>query len=73
MDSQSHILCCPAYAPLREGSNLSRDLDLVHYYQAVIQLREEKYEQRTYDFGPDDQGCKVHSANQLGHSVPGSK
>ena len=39
MDSQ-----CPAYAPLREGKNLSSDLDLVHYYQAVTKLREEKDE-----------------------------
>ena len=44
MDSQSHILWCPAYAPLREGKNLSSDLDLVHYYQAVTKLREEKDE-----------------------------
>ena len=44
MDSQSHILWCPAYAPLREGKNLSSDLDLVQYYQAVIKLREEKDE-----------------------------
>ena len=44
MDSQSHILWCPAYAPLREGKNLSSDLDLVQYYQAVTKLREEKDE-----------------------------
>ena len=31
MDTQSHILWCPAYAPLREGKTLSDDLNLVHY------------------------------------------
>ena len=41
MDSQSHILWCPAYAPLREGKTLSNDLDLVHYFQAVIKIRED--------------------------------
>ena len=41
MDSQSHILWCPAYAPLREGKNLLDDLDLVQYYQAVMKIREE--------------------------------
>ena len=41
MDTQSHILWCPAYAPLREGKTLSDDLDLVHYYQAVIKIRED--------------------------------
>ena len=41
MDSQSHILWCPAYAPLREGKNLDDDLDLVTYFQKVIKIREE--------------------------------
>ena len=41
MDAQSHILWCPAYAPLREGKTLSNDLDLVHYFQAVIKIRED--------------------------------
>jgi hypothetical protein len=41
MDSQSHILWCPAYAPLREGKNLSNDMDLVNYYQAVIKIRDD--------------------------------
>ena len=44
MNSQSHILWCPAYAPLREGKNPSSDLDLVQYYQAVTKFREEKDE-----------------------------
>jgi hypothetical protein len=41
MDSQSHILWCPAYAPLREGKNLYDNLDLVDYYQQVMKIREE--------------------------------
>jgi hypothetical protein len=41
MDSQSHIIWCPAYAELREGKNLDCDLDLVAYYQQVMKLRED--------------------------------
>ena len=44
MDSQSHILWCPAYAPLREGKNLHDDLDLVKYFQAVMKIREDSTE-----------------------------
>jgi hypothetical protein len=40
MDSQSHIIWCPAYAGLREGKDLSCDQDLVTYYQQVLKLRE---------------------------------
>ena len=41
MDSQAHIIWCPAYAPLREGKDLKNDLDLVHYYQQVMKIRED--------------------------------
>ena len=41
LDSQSHIMWCPAYAPLREGKSLKSDADLVAYFQAVIKLRED--------------------------------
>ena len=41
MDSQAHIIWCPAYAPLREGKNLKDDADLVHYYQQVMKIRED--------------------------------
>ena len=41
MDSQAHIIWCPAYAPLREGKNLKNDADLVTYYQQVMKIREE--------------------------------
>ena len=36
IDSQSHIVWCPAFASLREGKNLANDLDLVKYFQAVM-------------------------------------
>ena len=41
MDSQSHIIWCPAYAELREGKDLKCDQDLVKYYQQVMKIREE--------------------------------
>ena len=41
MDSQAHIIWCPAFAPLREGKDLSSDIDLVHYYQQVTKIRED--------------------------------
>ena len=47
MDSQSHIVWCPAYAPLREGKNLNNDEDLVKYFQTVMKIREEKENEQT--------------------------
>ena len=41
MDSQAHIVWCPAYAALREGKNLESDRDLVEYYQKVMKIRED--------------------------------
>ena len=40
IDSQSHIMWCPALASLREGLNIDNDVDVVHYFQKVISLRE---------------------------------
>ena len=40
IDSQAHIMWCPAFSPLREGRNLQNDLDLVHYFQEVMKIRE---------------------------------
>jgi hypothetical protein len=34
-------LWCPAFASLREGKDLNSDIDLVHYYQQVIKIRED--------------------------------
>ena len=42
MDSQAHIIWCPAFAPLRDGKDLSSDKDLVWYYQQVMKIREDK-------------------------------
>ena len=39
LDSQSHIIWCPAFAPLREGRNLKNDNDLVSYFQEVLRIR----------------------------------
>ena len=38
IDSQSHILWCPFFAPLREGKDISNDKDLVEYFQKVFKV-----------------------------------
>ena len=40
LDSQSHLMWCPAFASLREGLNIDNDLDVVHYIQNVFKIRE---------------------------------
>ena len=40
LDTQSHIMWCPGYAPLREGLDIDNDVDVVHYFQQVFKLRE---------------------------------
>ena len=35
LDSQSHIMWCTYFAPLREGLDVKNDLDVVHYFQQV--------------------------------------
>ena len=40
VDSQSHIMWCPSYATLREGLDIENDLDVVHYFQSVVKIRE---------------------------------
>jgi len=42
IDSQSHILWCPAYQQIRTGKNLSSDKDLVEYMKKVMKIREAK-------------------------------
>ena len=39
IDSQSHILYCPAYAMLRDGKSLSCDQDIVNYFKQVLEIR----------------------------------
>ena len=41
LDSQSHILWCPAFSSLREGKSLDCDRDLVKYFQEVMRIRDE--------------------------------
>ena len=40
VDSQSHILWCPAYSKLREGKSLESDIDIAQYYQKVMVIRD---------------------------------
>ena len=40
VDTQRHILHCPAYQSLREGKYLDSDADIVSYFSAVLKLRE---------------------------------
>jgi hypothetical protein len=39
IDSQSHILYCPAYQQLREGKSLTSDQDIVSYFKEVLEIR----------------------------------
>ena len=41
IDSQSHILWFPFFAPHREGKYISNDKDLVEYFQKVFKVRED--------------------------------
>ena len=41
VDTQAHILNCPAYQELREGKSLNCDADLVTYFSDVLKLRED--------------------------------
>ena len=40
LDTQSHIIWCPGFAPLREGLDIDNDKDVIHYFQEVFKLRE---------------------------------
>ena len=39
LDTQSHIMWCPGFAPLREGLDNDNDKDDIHYFQEVFKLR----------------------------------
>ena len=41
IESQDHILWCPAYVDLREGKSINEDKDLIAYFAAVMKIREE--------------------------------
>ena len=40
LDSQFHIMWCPAFSSLKEGKKLQNDLDLVSYFQDVMKICE---------------------------------
>ena len=40
IETQEHILWCPAYQELREGKSLDNDKDLVGYFVSVMKIRE---------------------------------
>ena len=40
IETQSHVLFCPAYQPLREGLCLDSDKDLTDYLAKVIRIRQ---------------------------------
>ena len=40
IDTQSHILWCPAYQKLREGKSLDSDDDLIEYITKVMSIRD---------------------------------
>ena len=40
IESQEHVLFCPAYTKLREGKDLSSDEDLSEYLKKVLKVRE---------------------------------
>ena len=41
IDTQLHLLWCPAYAHLREGKDINKDRDLVTYFREVFKARED--------------------------------
>ena len=40
IETQEHVLICPAYAELREGKDIKNDRDLVNYMQKVMIIRD---------------------------------
>ena len=38
-EDNTHILFCPAYAPIRENKDLNCDQDLANYLQKVLEIR----------------------------------
>ena len=40
IESQDHIIWCPAYADLREDKSLNNDNDLIVYFKEVMKIRE---------------------------------
>ena len=42
VETQAHVLTCPAYNKLREGLQLDKQDDLVKYYREVFMARDKK-------------------------------
>ena len=40
IDTQSHVMVCPAYQILREGKDMNNDRDVVRYFVSVMIIRE---------------------------------
>ena len=40
IETQGHILWCPAYSELREGKDVNNDEHLVEYVRKVLQIRD---------------------------------
>ena len=40
IETNSHVLWCPAYQNLREGKDMKSDKDLAQYIMSVLELRE---------------------------------
>ena len=41
IESQSHLLWCPAYQNLREGKSINNDKDLIQYIKKVLEIRQD--------------------------------
>ena len=41
IETQSHLLWCPAYQNLRENKSLDNDQDLINYIKKVLEIRDE--------------------------------
>ena len=39
-DTQYHVMICPSYADLRQDKDLTKDKDVVHYFQQFIKVRQ---------------------------------
>ena len=40
IETQDHILWCPAYLSLREGKSIDNDKDIIKYFTEVMKIRE---------------------------------
>ena len=40
IETQQHVLICPAYSELRQGKDIKNDKDLVSYIKQVMKIRE---------------------------------